>query len=155
MADSVFLTVQKTIQERVAGITVAGGYRTDAGLSVFRGRAAHGLERDVLPFLSVAMPRDTVVAATDHAAQIEGDVLVTGYTKAADRNNPMDSAEELFADLWDRLTEVKWLSGFDGTSPILSVDYQGREVVISPELSGETIKITIHLAVRFFAPKIG
>jgi hypothetical protein len=99
----------KRMTDRLAGITVANGYKTDLAGKVFRGRALFG-EGDPIPMLSILEVPIPVDQQGVSGSQSKGDweLMIQGFAED-DRDNPTDPAHVMLAD-------VKMLLGLEKKS---------------------------------------
>ncbi|KON79416.1 hypothetical protein PA01_12825 [Azoarcus sp. PA01] len=87
----------RAVTARLAGITVAGGYLTDIGARVFRGRLR--LDHHALPCCVLVEGEDRLLnAGARHEVKLTLPLLVEGHA-ACDPNNPNDAAHAIIADL--------------------------------------------------------
>lgn len=133
MGQTVAQQVLGALAARLAQISVAGGYNTDAGLHVFRGRA----------FLdpSTEVPALTVVENDEQGtdAEVTGTLVrettayqVQGLVRA-DRDNPLDAGHELLADIKRALFKAPEGPEFEQLIAGATLAYTGRQVLSREE----------------------
>lgn len=87
----------RAVAARLAGITAAGGYLTDIGARVFRGRLR--LDPSALPCCVLVEGEDRLLSVSArHEVKLAVPLLVEGHA-ACDPNNPNDAAHAIIADL--------------------------------------------------------
>lgn len=91
-------TALTAIKVKLQAITVAGGYFTDAGLKVIYGNAGHTKD-DGLPRVVMSTAKVSPETFTQQAQQFKLPIVVEGERTATDPVSPLDSAEELLADI--------------------------------------------------------
>lgn len=103
------LEIKKRMTAALQEITVAGGYSTEIGVNVFRGRIIYG-DTDPLPMITILeapIPQDPL--PSPHGATYGRglwELMVQGFVQD-DRANPTDPADLLLADIRKRLSQER------------------------------------------------
>jgi len=153
------LRVQKALTEAFQQITVANGFRTDLGGSVYRGRTLFG-DDDPLPMVSMLEEPIAPEAnlSPDVGTSASGDyvLMVQGFV-VDDKDNPTDPAHVLLADVKKRLVELKLDERLGDrvfrfgpkANTVVSVSWDGGVVRPADEVSAVAyfwLRVTLDLA---------
>lgn len=116
------------INARISAITVANGYNTDIGATVYRGKRT--ANEDKVPFAFIIEGDDQVIEQTNMTARVVIAYAVEGHA-TCDPDNPNDTVHLIVADLKKAIfggdvTFGGLLRQRPGTEPTLK--YQGRTV---------------------------
>lgn len=115
------------IADRLRGITVANGYRTDIGLKVYRGRRNIEMSSDT-PCLVLIEGLDNVRDRNPSAALVSQEFAVSAYLKC-DPDDPNDAAHDACYDIKRALFTIKRPSNtpnFEGR--VKDVVYAGKQI---------------------------
>lgn len=122
---------------RIAGITVANGYRTDIGSTVFAGRRR--LDDSHMPCAVIVEGEDTPTAQQPGKVRIEARYAVEGVA-ACDPDDPNDVGRAIVADI----KQAIWGGDITFGRRVVSIDYRGR--TIAPREDGAAM---VSAAVEF------
>lgn len=134
------------------GITVAGGYRTDIGTTVFRGRLKHDEDR---------VPYAVLIEGEDRPEENDGgrlDLTITqdfvlGAYVNCNVDNPNDAAHDAIKDIkkavfTSDLARKAQAGARGGNGRVKSLAYRGKD--IGPRADGKGIVFAVvHISVTF------
>lgn len=110
------------ISDRLATITVANGYVTDIGTSVYRGRRT--LDEAMLPCIVLVEGPDQVNEQLRTQAKLAQRYSIEGHA-ICDADNPSDMGHDIIADLKKALFNGDRTFG----GPVRNIEYRGRNIV--------------------------
>lgn len=114
------------LKARLQQITVANGFRTDAGLNVFLGNTAlHGNE---IPGITILENEDPFEVEEHGNKTLEGGEYICQAIAAASPANPFETGHKLLADMKQAmfLADRQETERLDGLESVLR--YRGRKV---------------------------
>jgi len=134
------------ITTRLQGITTAGGYTTNIGLKVMRGRKR--LDESHLPCI-VIIERpdkpDKQSGQRDPSVKVTQNYVLEGHA-ACDPDNPNDTGHEIIADLKKAIWKEKITYGM--AQRVIAVNYEGK--TISAREDGiAVVSAAIEISVEF------
>lgn len=114
-------TIAAAISARLATITVANGYSTDIGLTVFRGRRK--LDESHIPCAVLVEGDDRIDAAKRDEVKTVQQYFIEGHAEC-DPDNPNDTAHLILADI------KRAVFGGDTTfgNTVRNLNYAGRSI---------------------------
>lgn len=133
--------IASIITDRLAGITKAGGYLTDIGAKVYRGRRA--LAKDAPPCVVLIEGDDLVREGSGPHVKLDQVYILEGFV-ACDPDNPNDAAHEVLADLKRAIFAGDRTFG----RLVRALHYRGRTIGVRSD--GQAIvSANIEIAVEF------
>jgi len=132
------------LSERLATILKAGGYATDAGAKVMRGRKR--LDERQLPCIVIIEMEDTIQDQRPNAVKLSQKYVIEGHS-ACDPDNPNDVGHDLVADIKRALFSEKLVFGAEDTKAV-QMKYNGRN--IAPREDGlAVVAVSVVVSVEY------
>lgn len=139
---SIAKEISIAISERLETIATAGGYLTDIGAKVFRGRRS--LDDSRLPCCVIIEADDTIKDKNRRATKIEQQYFVEGHS-VCDPDNPNDKAHDIIEDIKRAL----FAEGQPPLHPMVKeIEYKGRSIQPREDGTG-VIAASVEIAIVF------
>lgn len=126
---------------KLAQITVLGGFLTDIGTTVYRGK--RNIEDDQAPCSVLIEGEDRVADSGPKEVTVDLDYAVVAYL-VCDPDNPNDAAHKAIKDI----KKLLFAGGSRLDNQVKSITYKGRD--IGPRADGKALVMAVvHVTVRF------
>ena len=123
--------IAQWLNERIATITLAGGYATDIGVKVFRGRMK--IDPDDMPCTVIVEGEDSPSAAKRTHTKLSQNYIFEGHDEC-DPNHPNDKAHLIIADLKRAIFSTPvGIGGSYMDGKISEINYRGRTIGARPD----------------------
>ena len=133
--------IGELLSAELATITIANGYLTDIGLTVFRGK--RNVEDDQAPCCALIEGEDRVADEGPTQAVIDCDYAAVAYMPC-DPDNPNDAAHLAIKDI----KKLFFSKGARMGNQVKKISYKGRD--IGPRADGKPLVMAVvHFTIRF------